>query len=546
MLTLNDGRSELWQWDTGRTLAVDADCSQVHFSNKVFGRSIDVDVADGVAIIPDVLLQTDKDLNVWAFVGTAENGYTKISKTFKVNRRNKPADYVFTPPDQTSIEEIKEKIDYLESIQDPDAIKNAVEDYLEQNQVVTAALQSKADAESLNSWAFRELFSPEDLDDPENRNSIIEIDGVEYYRYHASGNNFTWTNPRPRVGSVTITARGVSQYGGTGSARLLTFYDDGTSGPYLVVVANGEPQTVTVTTEAGKTLAKITGNYDLENWVLLDLSVMSVKQDADASLPFASADAAGGVKAEPAETSDTVPARLGKDGRLYVTPSGTVSGDYIPVPATASVGQTIKVSAVDEDGNPTAWEAADFPSGGGGTSGDYIPIPASSEVGQTIVVKAVDENGKPTEWEAVDMTGGGLKLAAKITTTENVASISIAGLSLRLPVSIRVNCPGTAENTGNGMCLTLNGIRKNAFPGTQYRQGNKLLCIWLYEADGKTKAVYRTTNSDGFGLVELPTWDFVPETIDSIELTSAYNDGTSRYYVSGTVVEVYEGVHPNV
>ena len=135
MLTLNDGRSELWQWDTGRTLTVDTDCSQVHFSNKVFGRSIDVDVSYGVAIIPDILLQTDKDLVVWAFVGTAENGYTKISKTFKVNRRNKPADYVFTPPDQTTLEQIQEKIDYLESIQDPDAIKNAVNDYLEQNPV---------------------------------------------------------------------------------------------------------------------------------------------------------------------------------------------------------------------------------------------------------------------------------------------------------------------------------------------------------------------------------------------------------------------------
>ena len=106
MLELNDGRSELWQWDTGRTLTVDPDCSQVHFSNKVFGRSIDVDVIDGEAAIPDILLQTDKDLNVWAFSGTAENGYTKISKTFKVNRRNKPADYVFTPVEQTTIDEI--------------------------------------------------------------------------------------------------------------------------------------------------------------------------------------------------------------------------------------------------------------------------------------------------------------------------------------------------------------------------------------------------------------------------------------------------------
>ena len=135
MLTLNDGRSELWQWDTGRTLTVDPDCSQVHFRKNVFDRSIDVDVVDGLATIPDFLLQTDKDLIVWAFVGTAENGYTKISKTFKVNRRNKPADYVFTPPDQTSLEEIKERVSYLESMQDPGAIKNAVEDYLEQNPV---------------------------------------------------------------------------------------------------------------------------------------------------------------------------------------------------------------------------------------------------------------------------------------------------------------------------------------------------------------------------------------------------------------------------
>lgn len=135
MLTLNDGRSELWQWDTGRALTVDADCSQVHFSNKVFGRSIDVDVTDGVAIIPDILLQTDKDLNVWAFVGTAENGYTKISKTLKVNRRNKPADYVFTPPGQTTLSELVDRLDKIEESQDPEAIKNVVDDYLAQNPV---------------------------------------------------------------------------------------------------------------------------------------------------------------------------------------------------------------------------------------------------------------------------------------------------------------------------------------------------------------------------------------------------------------------------
>lgn len=106
MFILDDGRSELWQWDTNRKLKLDDDCTQVHFSNKLLGRSVDVDVVEKVAIIPDFLLQSDNDLKVWAFSGTAENGYTKIEMTFKVNRRNKPADYVFTPIEQKTIEDI--------------------------------------------------------------------------------------------------------------------------------------------------------------------------------------------------------------------------------------------------------------------------------------------------------------------------------------------------------------------------------------------------------------------------------------------------------
>lgn len=111
MITLSDGRSELYQWDTGRTLTVDASCSQVHFANRVYGRSLDVDVVDGSALIPDVLLQSDSDLRVWGFVGTQGNGFTKISKIFRVNWRNKPADYVFTPPEQTTLKEIKNAVD---------------------------------------------------------------------------------------------------------------------------------------------------------------------------------------------------------------------------------------------------------------------------------------------------------------------------------------------------------------------------------------------------------------------------------------------------
>lgn len=148
MLTLNDGRSELWQWDTGRTLAVGADCSQVHFSNRIIGRSIDVDVIDGVAIIPDILLQTDKDLNAWAFVGAAENGYTKISKIFKVNRRNKPADYVFTPQEQILL---KDAIAIVETAKS--AANDAIESAKQAEASAEKAAQAKKDALTAQSKA---------------------------------------------------------------------------------------------------------------------------------------------------------------------------------------------------------------------------------------------------------------------------------------------------------------------------------------------------------------------------------------------------------
>lgn len=45
--------------------------------------------------------------------------------------------------------------------------------------------------------------------------------------------------------------------------------------------------------------------------------------------------------------------------------SATTAGAYIPNPPRAAVGQTIRVSAVDANGRPIAWEAVDFPIGEG-------------------------------------------------------------------------------------------------------------------------------------------------------------------------------------
>ena len=113
-MKLTDERTTLFQWDTGRS--VTADSAQVHFSNKQLGRSFDVDVKDGVALIPDMLLTCAAPIKAWAWVGTATEGYTKEELIIPVQPRNKPADYVFTPTEQTTLADIQAQIGDLSAL----------------------------------------------------------------------------------------------------------------------------------------------------------------------------------------------------------------------------------------------------------------------------------------------------------------------------------------------------------------------------------------------------------------------------------------------
>ena len=112
-ITIADGRGELWQWDTGRRVKItDGDgVKQVHYQNKCFGRSVDVDVGDdGTAIIPDELLQDWHPLTAYAYVTDDAGGYTKVQVDFAVHKRARPSDYVYTPTDQMTLQTIQRQI----------------------------------------------------------------------------------------------------------------------------------------------------------------------------------------------------------------------------------------------------------------------------------------------------------------------------------------------------------------------------------------------------------------------------------------------------
>ena len=72
------------------------------------------------------------------------------------------------------------------------------------------------------------------------------------------------------------------------------------------------------------------------------------------------------------------------------------------------------------------------PTGPQGPAGPALAVNNTAAVGQTVKITAVDENGQPTEWEAVDMASGGGGITAKV---EKVYTMEEAVSMFTIPVS---------------------------------------------------------------------------------------------------------------
>ena len=128
MIKLADGRGSLYQWDTGRQ--VECDAEQVHFSNHHYGTSIDVNVQNGKATIPNQLLTSATPLKAWAWVTDSNGEYTKEEQIFVVAKRNKPSDYVYTPTEIKTWQDLQNQIGDLNSLKTAhkDNLVNAIND----------------------------------------------------------------------------------------------------------------------------------------------------------------------------------------------------------------------------------------------------------------------------------------------------------------------------------------------------------------------------------------------------------------------------------
>ena len=137
MFMILDGRDRFYQWDLDRKLIVtDESIDEVHFCNRTDDCSLVCEVYQEGELrlvnVPNILLQKDWRINVYAFDGS----YTKVHEVYEVERRTKPADYIYTETEIKNYDDLAARVAQIEEngISD-EAIESAVERYLDENDI---------------------------------------------------------------------------------------------------------------------------------------------------------------------------------------------------------------------------------------------------------------------------------------------------------------------------------------------------------------------------------------------------------------------------
>lgn len=109
-IQITDGRTSLWQWDTGVRVKVYGctDVDQIHFVTP--GGIISRELVDGECGVPDTALQMDGLLKMYAFDRKANGGVTRCDFMLLVKARPKPADYIDPPDEYDNLEELAKRV----------------------------------------------------------------------------------------------------------------------------------------------------------------------------------------------------------------------------------------------------------------------------------------------------------------------------------------------------------------------------------------------------------------------------------------------------
>lgn len=115
MINIYGGRTSFWQWDSDQKVTSSnfKVGDKIHFFNMKNSTAL-VTLAyelDGVVVadVPNILLQKPLPLMVYHYIDTEDSHFTNIKKTFEVNQRPKPDDYICTQTEVLNITTAVEK-----------------------------------------------------------------------------------------------------------------------------------------------------------------------------------------------------------------------------------------------------------------------------------------------------------------------------------------------------------------------------------------------------------------------------------------------------
>lgn len=107
LFRIADGRAWFYQWDLDQQILVnDPDIQEVHFCNGTTDCSLVVEVKEGAANVPNILLQQARNIKIYAM----QAGHTCGERILIVRPRTKPADYVYTETEVKRYEDLEKQI----------------------------------------------------------------------------------------------------------------------------------------------------------------------------------------------------------------------------------------------------------------------------------------------------------------------------------------------------------------------------------------------------------------------------------------------------
>lgn len=141
-----DGRSCFYQWDIDRQISVsDPTIIEVHFCNRTEAYSLVVEVKDGIANVPNKVLQNGYPVRVFGYDGKA----TLHEATFEVKARTKPIDYIYTETEIKHYADLEARLDEIEREGFSEEVVNkAVSNYLEENSDILDGYYTKEETDN--------------------------------------------------------------------------------------------------------------------------------------------------------------------------------------------------------------------------------------------------------------------------------------------------------------------------------------------------------------------------------------------------------------